>query len=115
MARGGGRFRRVGTLHVGERLPPVLDALRFNPFNGALEPVGLVNRLREQAYPRSQAAWARNPALARAQADADAWLGGAAHRTLVSRHTTQSGRSAHGGGPPELGSRGHGGRRAARA
>lgn len=75
VARRGGRFRRVGTLHVGERLPPVLGALRFNPFNGGLEPVGLVNRLRERAYPRSQAAWARNPALARAQADADAALG----------------------------------------
>jgi hypothetical protein len=69
----GGRFRRIGTLHVGERLPPAADALRFNPFNcgGGIEPTGLINRLREQAYARSQAAWTRDPELARAAAEAD--------------------------------------------
>lgn len=74
VARPGGRFRRIGTLHVGERLPPAADALRFNPFNcgGGLAPAGLVNRLRRQAYPMSQAAWTRDPELARAAAEAEA-------------------------------------------
>ena len=69
----GGRFRRVGTLRVGERLPDTLDALRFNPFNcgGGLEPVGWLNRLRDYAYPLSQAAWGRRKGRARAQAEAD--------------------------------------------
>ena len=69
----GGRFRRVGTLRVGERLPEELDALRFNPFNcgGGLEPVGWLNRLRDYAYPLSQAAWGRRKGQARAQAEAD--------------------------------------------
>jgi hypothetical protein len=69
----GGRFRRVGTLRVGERLPDTLDALRFNPFNcgGGLEPVGWLNRLRDYAYPLSQAAWGRRNGRARAQAKAD--------------------------------------------
>jgi hypothetical protein len=58
-ARIGGRFRRVATIHVGERLPDRLDALRFNPFNsgGGMRPVGLLNRLRDHAYPLSQRAW----------------------------------------------------------
>jgi hypothetical protein len=57
----GGRFRRVGSLHVQERLRETLDALRFNPFNcgSGLEPVGVLNRLRDYAYPMSQAAWGR--------------------------------------------------------
>ena len=69
----GGRFRRVGRLHIGERLPQSLDALRFNPFNsaGGLEPVGLLNRLRDYAYPLSQAAWGRRGGGDVAQLDAD--------------------------------------------
>jgi hypothetical protein len=45
---------------VGSRLPPAADALRFNPFNcgGGLEPAGVLNRLRDYAYPLSQRAWA---------------------------------------------------------
>jgi hypothetical protein len=71
-----GRFRRVGTLHVRERLPDALDALRFSPFNcgGGLEPVGLLNRLRDYAYPLSQAAWARRSDRAAKQVDADVTL-----------------------------------------
>lgn len=72
----GGRFRRVGTLHVRERLPPSIDALRFNPFNcgGGMAPSGVLNRLRDYAYPLSQAAWARRRDGARRQALADAEL-----------------------------------------
>src|SRR5215213_4123491 len=68
----GGRFRRVATLEVAERLPDTLDALRFNPFNcgGGLEPAGWLNRLRDYAYPLSQAAWGRGE-RARAQERAD--------------------------------------------
>jgi hypothetical protein len=56
-----GRFRRVATLHVERRLPAEFDAVRFNPFNcgGGLEPAGVLNRLRDYAYPMSQAAWGR--------------------------------------------------------
>ncbi len=55
----GGRFRRIGSLDIEDRLPRGADAIRFNPFNsgGGLEPVGLLNRMRRQAYPMSQAAW----------------------------------------------------------
>lgn len=68
-----GRFRRVGTLHVEDRLPGSLDALRFNPFagGGGLEPVGTLNRLRDYAYPLSQAAWGRRRGYARIQGEAD--------------------------------------------
>jgi hypothetical protein len=57
----GGRFRRVAILHVGERLPSSLDALPFDPLTcgGGLRPIGFLNRLRDYAYPMSQAAWAR--------------------------------------------------------
>jgi len=50
----GGRFRRVATIHVGERLAD--DTLRFNPFNcgGGMRPAGTINRLRDYAYPLSQ-------------------------------------------------------------
>lgn len=69
----GGRFRRVGTLHVEERLPQSIDALRFNPFNsgGGMAPVGVLNRLRDYAYPLSQSAWGRRRANAGTQARAD--------------------------------------------
>ena len=56
-----GRFRPVAELHVGERLGPELDALRFNPFNcgGGMRPLGVFNRWRAAADPLSQAAWRR--------------------------------------------------------
>ena len=56
-----GRFQPLATLHVGARLSPELDALRFNPCNtgGGLEPAGWLNETRRRAYPLSQAAWAR--------------------------------------------------------
>jgi hypothetical protein len=54
-----GRFQAVADLELGEELPGVADALRFNPWNtgGGLEPAGLLNRWRRRAYPMSQAAW----------------------------------------------------------
>ena len=54
-----GRFRPVAAIHLGEQLPEVADALRFNPWNtgGGLRPSGLLNRWRRRAYPMSQAAW----------------------------------------------------------
>jgi len=60
----GGRFRRVGSLHVEDRLPEDADALRFNPFNcgGGMRPVGALNRLRDYAYPLSQRSWTRSEA-----------------------------------------------------
>ena len=56
-----GRFQPVAELRVGDPLPPESDALRFNPWNagGGLEPTGLLNRLRDYAYPLSQRAWGR--------------------------------------------------------
>jgi hypothetical protein len=61
VARLQGRFQPVAELHVGERLGPALDALRFNPFNcgGGMRPSGVLNRWRATAYPLSQAAWRR--------------------------------------------------------
>jgi hypothetical protein len=57
----GGRFRPVGTLHIGRRLPHDLDALRFNPWNtgGGMEPAGWLNGARDRAYKLSQRAWRR--------------------------------------------------------
>jgi hypothetical protein len=68
-----GPFARLGALHVGARLPPDLDALRFNPFTtgGGLEPAGELNRWRRAAYPLSQRAWARTGDRAAAQREAD--------------------------------------------
>jgi hypothetical protein len=45
----------------GVALPAVFDALRFDPFNtrGGLRSVGLLNRLRNYAYPMSQRSSAR--------------------------------------------------------
>jgi hypothetical protein len=70
----GGRFRPVAELRIGRRLPPELDALRFNPFNcgGGMEPAGWLNGARDRAYKLSQAAWGRsreNGAEAQATAD----------------------------------------------
>jgi hypothetical protein len=57
----GGPFERIGVVEVGGRLPPTAEAVRLHPYNcgGGLEPIGLVNRLRDYAYPLSQAAWTR--------------------------------------------------------
>ncbi len=76
VARVHGRFRRVGSLYVEDRLSETLDALRFNPFNsgGGLEPAGVLNRLRDYAYPMSQAAWARRGGRGRLQQESDAAL-----------------------------------------
>jgi hypothetical protein len=56
-----GRFRAVGSLHIGRRLPHELDALRFNPWNtgGGMEPTGWLNGARDRAYKLSQGAWRR--------------------------------------------------------
>jgi hypothetical protein len=71
-----GPFARVGTLRVGERLSPDLDALRFSPFvtGGGLAPVGALNRWRAAAYPLSQQAWGRSGDRAAAQERADRTL-----------------------------------------
>ena len=52
-----GRFRPVGEIRIGARLPQELDAIQMNPFNtgGGLRPSGFLNRLRDYAYPLSQA------------------------------------------------------------
>jgi hypothetical protein len=54
-----GRFRAVGTLHLGRRLHRELDALRFNPWNtgGGMEPAGWLNGARDRAYKLSQGTW----------------------------------------------------------
>jgi hypothetical protein len=72
-----GRFRPVGSLRVGGRLGPELDALRFNPWNsgGGMEPAGWLNGARDRAYKLSQGAWRR----ARRNG---AWLQDAADREL---------------------------------
>lgn len=78
-----GRFAPVGELWIGERLPPEMDALRFNPFNtgGGLEPAGALNGARDHAYRLSQAAWRRTrPGAALAQDAADRELGLAERR-----------------------------------
>jgi hypothetical protein len=54
-----GRFKAVGDLRVGEALPDDYEGVHFNPFNtgGRIEPTSWLNRLRDYAYPRSQAGW----------------------------------------------------------
>ena len=54
-----GRFGLVARVHVGARLSPEFDALRFHPWNtgGGLEPSGWLNETRRAAYSMSQAAW----------------------------------------------------------
>jgi hypothetical protein len=61
VARLAGRFRLVGSLRIGRRLPHELDALRFNPWNtgGGMEPAGWRNGARDRAYKLSQGAWRR--------------------------------------------------------
>jgi hypothetical protein len=55
----GGRFREVGEVVVGERLPQDLDAMRFSVWNTTtgIAPAGVLNRLRDYAYPLSQRGW----------------------------------------------------------
>ena len=55
----GGRFKTVGRLEVGGRLPDELDATRFNPWNtgGGVQPAGSLNRMRDRSYRASQSAW----------------------------------------------------------
>lgn len=67
-----GRFRPIADLHIGERLGPELDALRFNPFNcgGGLAPSGVLNRWRATAYHASQHAWRRTARDGAARQDA---------------------------------------------
>jgi hypothetical protein len=61
-----GRLRPVGTITLGRRLNAEANALRFNPFNtgGGLQPSGFLHRLRDAAYPGSQAGWDGAPAEA---------------------------------------------------
>ena len=56
-----GRFRPVGSLRIGRRLGPELDALRFNPWNtgGGMQPAGWLNHARDPAYKLSQRTWRR--------------------------------------------------------
>jgi hypothetical protein len=65
--------QRLGRAAAWSGDPPEADALRFNPWNtgGGLAPAGLLNRLRDYAYPLSQRAWARTGRAGR-QAAADA-------------------------------------------
>lgn len=67
-----GRFQPVGTLRIGRRLGPELDALRFNPWNtgGGLEPAGWLNGFRDRAYKLSQSAWRRTRRRGAAPQDA---------------------------------------------
>lgn len=66
-----GRFRPVAELHLADPLPPEFDSMRFNPWNagGDLEPTGLLNRLRDYAYPLSQRARGRKRAPRQAAAE----------------------------------------------
>lgn len=69
-----GRFAAVGRLALGAPLPEEADALRFSPWNtgGGLEPAGVLNRMRDVAYPMSQWAWGHaRPGAARAQERAE--------------------------------------------
>lgn len=55
-----GRFAPVGRLRLAARLPPGANELRFNVrenTGGGLEPSGVLNRMRDIAYPMSQWAW----------------------------------------------------------
>ena len=59
-----GRLRPIGTVTLGRRREPEANAMRFNPFNtgGGLQPTGFLQRLRDAAYPGSQAGWDGAPA-----------------------------------------------------
>lgn len=55
-----GRFRRVGRVELGRPLPDDANGIRFNVVHntgGGLAPVGVINRMRELAYPLSQWGW----------------------------------------------------------
>lgn len=78
----GGRFRPVAELRVGRRLPPEVDALRFNPWNtgGGMAPAGWLNGARQRAYAFSQAAWGvTRPSGAALQREADREVDALAH------------------------------------
>lgn len=59
VARPSGRFLPIGELRVGARRPDSENAIRFNPWNtgGGLRPTGVLNALRDYAYPSSQSGW----------------------------------------------------------
>lgn len=62
VARPSGRFASVGRIELGATLPDGANALRFNVrenTGGGLEPTGVINRMRDLAYPMSQWAWTR--------------------------------------------------------
>lgn len=62
VARPPGRFAGVGRIELGARLPDGANTLRFNVrqnTGGGLEPTGVINRMRDLAYPMSQRAWGR--------------------------------------------------------
>lgn len=48
------RWRRVARIEIDRELDIDQAALRFDPFRGALRPVGLVHAIRHAAYPASQ-------------------------------------------------------------
>ena len=55
-----GRFSPVGRLRLGKTLPAEANYMRFNVrtnTGGGLEPIGVINRMRDIAYPMSQRAW----------------------------------------------------------
>lgn len=63
VARPSGRFTGVGRIELGARLPDGANGLRFNVrehTGGGLEPTGVINRMRDLAYPMSQWAWGRS-------------------------------------------------------
>jgi hypothetical protein len=62
VARPAGRFAAVGHVELGDRLPDTANGMRFNVrenTGGGLEPTGVLNRMRDLAYPMSQWAWGR--------------------------------------------------------
>jgi hypothetical protein len=61
LAKPMGRWTRIGTIRLGERVPGADgERLRFNPWNtgGGIEPTGPFMGLREVAYRESQRGWA---------------------------------------------------------
>jgi hypothetical protein len=59
----GGRFRRIGELRIGRKLPQDMNGLRFNVWNtgGGLRPATFLNGMRRTAYPESQKGWTQTP------------------------------------------------------
>ena len=54
-----GRFRRIGELRIGRKLPDDLNGVRFNVWNtgDGLRPATVVNAVRRKAYVESQKGW----------------------------------------------------------